>query len=293
MAEVGGRDANPDRCAPGVVRRRRSGSTQSPNWKSSVHSRSSPASSGRAVDPGPHRVELSLQHANVAVPLVERRRHDGGRVSPAPRRAAAAVEHVGDHAGHGAVGPLFRGEVAQARTPRKPARVVEERGGRREHLDVAGPAEPLVALRAVGRQPRKLPRIPHTMLSCSWFTRSSEHSNQPVRPCRCARRGRQVVGVSSPGQPVTSANRNPWNVNRGCQVSSAVAAQRVRSVAVGVAGAARAQLTVFEHFGVADGDLVPAGPRRRAATTPTRFWPKSTIVRPLGDSRISDGRGVR
>ena len=34
---------------------------------------------------------------------------------------------------------------------------------------------------------------------------------------------------------------------------------------------------------------VPAGPFTASSTTPTRFWPKSTIVRPLGDVRISDG----
>jgi hypothetical protein len=52
----------------------------------------------------------------------------------------------------------------------------------------------------------KLPRMPHTTFSCSRFTRSSEHSNQPVRRMSLPTTTAVIAeGSRSPGQPVTSA----------------------------------------------------------------------------------------
>ena len=60
------------------------------------------------------------------------------------------LQSVRDDEGHHPVGcPLLGGEVDQP-VPEEVLDVEEERRGRGEHCDVAGPAEPLVALRAVG-----------------------------------------------------------------------------------------------------------------------------------------------
>ena len=59
---------------------------------------------------------------------------------------------------------LLEGEVAQPVTE-EAVDVEQEGGGGREGSDVARPAESLIALRAVGRHARKLPRIPHTTFS--------------------------------------------------------------------------------------------------------------------------------
>ena len=53
--------------------------------------------------------------------------------------------------------------------------------------------------------PTKLPRIDHTTFACSWFSRSSEHSNHPVRRMSvCTTTAVSASAVSSPGQPSTS-----------------------------------------------------------------------------------------
>ena len=99
-----------------------------------------------------HAGQLPRQHLAVAVGDVHRPRHDRGGVRPAgaAERELAVAEDVGDDAGHGAVGGLVVREVDE---PARPEGARVEQGARRgcEGLRVAGPAEPLVALRAVGR----------------------------------------------------------------------------------------------------------------------------------------------
>ena len=115
----------------------------------------------QVAHPPAHAVELPFEHLRAAVRLVHRERHDGRGIRPArhapccrwacrpsacPRRRMMS----GTTDGHTALVGLVDLEVAQ---PRHPERLgVQQRvGGRREGLRVAGPAEALVALRAVGR----------------------------------------------------------------------------------------------------------------------------------------------
>ena len=68
------------------------------------------------------------------------------------RRLRAVLQDVRDGEGHQAVGRLLLGGEVEQPVLQEALDVVEERGGGREDGDVAGPAEPLVALRAVGGQ---------------------------------------------------------------------------------------------------------------------------------------------
>ena len=59
---------------------------------------------------------------------------------------------------------------------------------------------------------------------------------------------------SGPGQPVTSAYRNPWKVKVGSKKSSPPLSTN-RSVACASRNGPRPQLAVLEHLGVPDPDL--------------------------------------
>ena len=121
--------------------------------------------------------------------------------------------------------------------------------------------------------------------------RSSEHSNQPVRAlCRCAcddAVASAVVGLARPagdlGEP-ESVEREP-----GCQIWGPSPRSVYRSIAVaprsGSVQSFPSCMTSAWRMVIS----VPAGPSTVTSTTPTRFWPKSTIVPPLGDSKTSDG----
>ncbi len=100
------------------------------------------------VDPAAHALELPRQDRRVAVREVHLPRRDRGDVAPA--RRGMAPHHVGHHPRHAAVGALVGREVAEPLGEEAVNLVVEGRR-RRERLGVAGPAEPLVARRRVGR----------------------------------------------------------------------------------------------------------------------------------------------
>ncbi len=107
---------------------------------------------GDLIDPRPHAVVLPPEQLDVAEPLVQHPRHDDRGIAPRRRRQHREEElDPRDVRRHGAELALLGGEVLQPRGEEAPA-VVEERRRRCEHLDVSGPAEPLVALRAVRRQ---------------------------------------------------------------------------------------------------------------------------------------------
>ena len=108
-----------------------------------------------AVQPGDHRGPQFLQDLGVAVGAVQLPRHDHDGVAPAGRAVEerdrtfpALPTGAGADVRDRAVRPLVGGDVAQP-LGREPGDVVEERGGRDEHLPVGGPAGPL-AVRAVG-----------------------------------------------------------------------------------------------------------------------------------------------
>ena len=128
------------------------GSSQSPNWKPLSHSRLSPASRGDASTQARMLSNCAASMPRVAEALVEHPRHDHRGVAPGRRGGVSGRrQHMsGRRTARRRPGVLLGGEVG-SQDARKPAHVVEEAGGGREHLDVAGPAQPLVALRAVGR----------------------------------------------------------------------------------------------------------------------------------------------
>ena len=99
-----------------------------------------------------HRVELSAQDMVVAVGLVHGPGHDRGRIGPAgsPEARLAIDDDVRHDGGHAQLVVLVEGDIAKPRRP-EGLRVEERRTGRREGLGVSGPAQALVALRAVGR----------------------------------------------------------------------------------------------------------------------------------------------
>ncbi len=142
-----------------------SGSSQSPNWKPSSHTPGGRQLARHPAHVRAHRVVLPLEHRRVAVRLVERPRHPHRRVAPdrrgvhrrQPGRGRHPLEHVGHHERHQPVRvPLLQVEVDQP-VLEEGRHVVEVGRRRREHGEVAGPAEPLVALRAVGRYVEEVP----------------------------------------------------------------------------------------------------------------------------------------
>src|SRR5205823_4994730 len=104
---------------------------------------------GNMINPRSHALELRSQNARVAVALVEHPWHDHRGITPDGRRDRGHRHDVGDHERDDAsCRGLFNGQVCQPRG-QEASRVVEEAGRRREHLEIAGPAQPLVTLRAI------------------------------------------------------------------------------------------------------------------------------------------------
>jgi len=114
------------------------------------------------LDPGAHTRILPLEQATVAVRDVHRPRHDHRRVAPtrgAGRVGRVGVQDVGNHPGQAAADVLVGGNVTEPL--REETRYIEVVcRGRGEHLRVARPAEPLVALRAVGRDVEEVAPLP-------------------------------------------------------------------------------------------------------------------------------------
>ena len=106
------------------------------------------------IDPAAHRGVLLNQHLAVAVGLVDLPRADDRRVRPAARAAVHPL--LGrDHMLDFTVGRLADGQIAQPFFE-KSADVVNIGRGACEHLRVTRPAQPLVALRTVGRHVHKV-----------------------------------------------------------------------------------------------------------------------------------------
>ena len=162
----------------------------------------------------------------------------------------------GTYDGHRAELLLLVGEVLQPGRE-EAAAVVQERRGRCEHLDVAGPAEALVALRAIGRQVDEVPaHAPAHVLV------------EPVEPVvrRVERAGRLHVGVAHDG--LDRVGRQLARPAVDLHVAEAVDRERrlvgldaatAEHVGVGLRRAAErpgAELAVLEHLGVVQHDRV-------------------------------------
>ena len=105
------------------------------------------------LDPRLHARILLAEQSRVAVQQIHVPGNDHGHVGPA-RRAAGRLfrraDDIGNHVRHAAARILIGRDVPQP-FREEPRDVHVERGRPREDLRVAGPPEPLVALRTVGR----------------------------------------------------------------------------------------------------------------------------------------------
>ena len=105
------------------------------------------------LDPRLHARVLPLEEARVAVGQVHVPGDDRRRVGPG-RGAAGELAVLAQHVGHDEAARCPLGSGRRPRRPshfvKKPATSMLKRGGAREDLRVARPAQPLVALRAVG-----------------------------------------------------------------------------------------------------------------------------------------------
>ena len=186
-----------------------SGSSQSPNWNDVSHR---PVRGQQRLDAayvGRHRVVLPLQHRRSPYACVERPRHPDGRV--APDRGAVRVrevpgwrqvlEDVGDDERHHAVGCCCSSGQVDQPVGEEGLDVEQVRRGRRERGDVTGPAEPLVALRAVGRQVEEVALgAPHDVAVQLVEVRLGALEEAGARAGRSGRRPpRGRPAVSSPG----------------------------------------------------------------------------------------------
>ena len=121
------------------------------------------------------------------------------RRRPGPPKPGQRGRHHERHVA--VVAGLLEREVAQPRGEESVA-VVEEARGRAEHLDVARPAEALVALRAVGRDREEVAAHAPDDVLVQAVEHASEDSNQPVRVMSvCSTTASTAAGSNSPGQP--------------------------------------------------------------------------------------------
>ena len=112
-----------------------------------------PGATPLELDPRTHARILPREQPAVAVGDVHRPRDDHGRVAPARgagRIRRIGAQDIGNNPGQRAAPVLIGRDIAQPLREKSRDVEVERRGGR-EDLRVAGPAQPLVALRAVGR----------------------------------------------------------------------------------------------------------------------------------------------
>ena len=108
-----------------------------------------------------HAGVLPFQNIPFAVKLVERPRNGDGGVTPDGSAAAALSVHVRHDVRHTAVRGLSNGKVGQP-LAEKAVDVLILRGGAAENSSVTGPAQPFIALRAVGRHIDKVGALaPH------------------------------------------------------------------------------------------------------------------------------------
>ncbi len=118
------------------------------------------------IDPANHAVELPLENCRIAVGLVNGPRHDRGGVGPPgpPESSLALDDHIGDDRGRAQIIILIEAQIRQPAQP-KGLGIEESACSRRKGLGIPGPTEPLVPLRAVGRQGDEIVTLrPHDVL---------------------------------------------------------------------------------------------------------------------------------
>ena len=198
-----------------------SGSSQSPNWNELSQRPVGDSSDPIRLYVGGHRRVLPIEDAPVAVRLPQRPRHPRRGITPDRRRLGLrelvggrlVLEDIGDdERDHPSAASCSRAR-SRSQSARKSStskRYAAE--GAKAAMSPVQPSRSSRCGQSVGTS-RKLPLVPHTTFRWNCLSSGSEHSNDPVRSCRCGRRlppGQSTV--SSPGHPETSAYRKPWNV---------------------------------------------------------------------------------
>ena len=108
---------------------------------------------------------LRGQDARITVPFVKRPGNHHSGIAPHGRRHGLPGQDVGHDKRHNAPCLLLLGSEVGQPELQEAGRIVEEGCSGREDLDVAGPAQPLVALRAVGRYVEEVaPHAPYDVL---------------------------------------------------------------------------------------------------------------------------------
>ena len=239
------------------------GSSQSPSWIWPCHSPVLSVDAQECLGPVPHAGVLAAEHSGIAVAFKKHPRDHGGGVAP---RCHGRFEHAqhgrDDDRNHAVPVALLDGEVFQPGAEEAQG-VVEVAGGGAEDLDVAGPAEPLVALRAVRGQRQEV----------------SAHAPQGV----LVQAVQQRVGAFEPAGPAHVIVNHDGGDRRRVQLAGPVvhlgvteAVEReqrfpfFRAVVlstgsgegVGVRGGGLAQraegeFAALQHLGVAEGDRMP------------------------------------
>ena len=142
-----------------------------------------------ATRPRPHAVQLVVR-APRRSPYASYTDHGtivAASAQPARPNAHRLAEHdVRDDARHAQHRRPARARGPAASSPRTPPASKSVRAGRREGLRVAGPAEPLVALRAVGGHGDEVVALgPHARSRAAGSAPRREHSNVARAGCRC------------------------------------------------------------------------------------------------------------
>ena len=215
------------------------------------------ASLAAELDELDHRGILPLEHPAVAVNLVDRPGADHAGVGPGGPAVVAGDLHRRDHR-ELAVGALAVGQVDQP-LGEEGLDVAVERGRADVDLGVARPAQPLVALGAVGGDVDEVGPLGPVDVAVQLV----EHRVGALEPAddgRVAGEGDagDRVSVGGASSPVISTYWKPWKVNRGDQVSSSPACADVGVDAAGFAEVGGVDRAVgVEPLGEPKRDLLP------------------------------------
>ena len=237
-----------------------------------------------------HRFVCVSEDLRVPVFPVQRPREADRDIAPQSGRRRGRGQDVWDDPGDEPGCLLLDGQVLQP-GPEDTADVVQERRGGRERVDVAGPAEALVALRAVGGDADEVvPHRPHRV--------GVQLVQQRVRRF-------QPPGAAHVGMGDDRANSRGVQLTRPAvdlHVPEAVEREprlpRFRALTTGnvLVGGFRSadrlhvDLSVGHHFRVPQRDDRPGiGACTVKRTRPDKFCPKSTTVLPVGVVITSTG----
>ena len=205
------------------------------------------------LDPCLHGGVLAAQHLQVAVALAQGHRHHGGGVAPAGGGERRRQDRGYDER-YVAVRFLLGGQILEPGVQQRGG-VVEQGSGGGEHLDVAGPAEPLVALRAVGGHVQEVAaHAPHDILVELVDTRIRALEPAGAHHVGVQHHGGDVFAPQFAGPAAHPGVAEAVEGEAGLPHFGAAAAGDVAVGGPGGAQRTHAQFAVLQHLGVANRD---------------------------------------